>query len=360
MKANFEIKRCKTRQIMVGNVPVGGDAPIAVQSMTNTDTTNVAATVDQINRIKAAGADIVRVSVPNLRAAEAFKEIRKQVDIPVVADIHFDYRIALMVADYGADCLRINPGNIGSDDKVGEVIASAKDHHIPIRIGVNGGSLEKDILEKYGEPTHEALVASAMHHIDILDKHNFYDFKVSVKASNVFTSYEAYKLLSSKIDQPLHLGITEAGGMRRGSVLSAIGLSWLLREGIGDTLRVSLAADPVEEVKVGYDILRALNLRTLGINFIACPTCSRTAYDVIGTLGALEQRLSDVRTPITVAVMGCIVNGPGEARGADIGICGGAKESVYYQNGERIDKIPNDKLIDEVEKRIRAYIVAKQ
>ncbi len=358
MQAPFTIKRRKTRKIMVGNVAVGGDAPISVQSMTNTNTCDVVATVKQINDIAAAGADIVRVSVPNLNAAEAFKEIKQQISIPLVTDIHFDYRIALKVAEYGADCLRINPGNIGSDERVAEVIACAKDHGIPIRIGVNGGSLEKDILEQYREPTPEALVASAMHHIDILDKHGFEDFKVSVKASDIFVAYQAYKLLSEKIDQPLHIGITEAGGFRKGSVVSAIGLSWLLREGIGDTIRVSLAADPVEEVRVGFDILKALHLRSLGINFIACPTCSRTAYDVIGTLNALEKRLTDIRVPIDVAVMGCIVNGPGEAQHANIGICGGARESFYYENGQRIEKIPNEKLIDEVEKRIRAYVAS--
>jgi (E)-4-hydroxy-3-methylbut-2-enyl-diphosphate synthase len=356
MHSFVEIKRRQTRKIMVGNVPVGADSPIAVQSMTNTDTCNIAATVEQINKIASAGADIVRVSVPNIKAAEAFKEIKKSVHIPVVADIHFDHRIAIMVAEYGADCLRINPGNIGGDEKVAEVVACAKDHQIPIRIGVNGGSLEKDILEKYKEPVAEALVESAMRHIDILDKHSFDNFKVSVKASDVFVSYDAYKLLSKKIDQPLHLGITEAGGMRRGSVLSAIGLSWLLREGIGDTIRVSLAADPVEEVRVAFDILKALKLRSYGINFIACPTCSRTAYDVIGTLDALEKRLSDIKVPIDVAVMGCIVNGPGEAQGAHIGICGGAKESFYYENGERICKIPNEQLVDEVEARVRRYV----
>lgn len=355
----MRIERKLTKQIMVGNVPVGGNAPISVQSMTNTDTTDIDATSTQIAEIAAAGADIVRVSVPTLKAAEAFKEIKLRSPIPVVADIHFDYRIALKVADYGADCLRINPGNIGSDDKVRMVVASAKDHRIPIRIGVNGGSLEKEILEKYGEPTPEALVESAMHHIDILDKLDFPYFKISVKASNVFTAYEAYKLLSQKIDQPLHLGITEAGGLRKGSVMSAIGLSWLLKEGIGDTLRVSLAADPVEEVKVGFDILKSLQLRSRGINFVACPTCSRRGFDVIGTVNALESRLIDVTDNIDVAIMGCVVNGPGEASRANLGVCGAADKSYYYEDGERLDRIPNDELVDVLEQRIRTYLSKK-
>lgn len=360
MIANELIKRRKTRQIMVGNVPVGGNAPISVQSMTNTDTCDIEATNRQIAEIAKAGADIVRVSVPTLKAAEAFKEIKLASTIPVVADIHFDYRIALKVAEYGADCLRINPGNIGSDEKVRSVVASAKEHHIPIRIGVNGGSLEKDLLEKYGEPTPEALVESAMHHIDILDRLGFEDFKISVKASDVYLAYEAYKLLSQKIDQPLHLGITEAGGLRKGSVMSAIGLSWLLREGIGDTLRVSLAADPVEEVKVGFDILKVLKLRNRGINFIACPTCSRRGFDVIGTVNELESRLADVTENLNVAIMGCVVNGPGEASRANLGICGAVEKSYYYENGERLDRIQNEQLIDVLEQRIRAYLIKQK
>src|SRR5574344_78421 len=356
MGSSSQIKRKKTRQIMVGNVPIGGNSPISVQSMTNTDTCDIEATNKQMLEIADAGADIVRVSVPTLKAAEAFKFIKMASKIPVVADIHFDYRIALKVAEYGADCLRINPGNIGSDDKVRSVVSSAKEHGIPIRIGVNGGSLEKNILERYGEPTPEALVESALHHIDILDKLDFDNFKVSVKASDVFLAYEAYKLLSEKIDQPLHLGITEAGGLRKGSVMSAIGLSWLLREGIGDTLRVSLAADPVEEVKVGFDILKVLKLRNRGINFVACPTCSRRGFDVIGTVNELENRLSDITDNLNVAIMGCVVNGPGEASRANLGICGAADKSYYYEDGERIDRIPNEQLIDVLEQRIRSYL----
>ena len=350
------IKRRKSLQIKVGNVAVGGDAPISVQSMTNTETTDVAATVAHINAIAAAGADIVRVSVPSMDAAEAFREIRKQVQIPVVADIHFDYRIALKVADYGADCLRINPGNIGNVDRVQMVVDSARDHNIPIRIGVNGGSLEKDLLEKYGEPTPEALVESAMRNVDYLDRFNFPYFKVSVKASDMFLCVNAYRQLATRIDQPLHLGITEAGGLRMGSVKSSIGLGLMLSEGIGDTLRVSLAADPVEEVKVGFDILKSLGLRSRGINFIACPTCSRREYDVIGTVDALEKRLADITMPLDVAIIGCVVNGPGECIKADIGVAGAKKQCGYYENGERVDRIPHEILIDELERKIRARV----
>ena len=350
------IKRRKSLQIKVGNVAVGGDAPISVQSMTNTETTDVAATVAQINAIAAAGADIVRVSVPSMDAAEAFREIRKQVQIPVVADIHFDYRIALKVADYGADCLRINPGNIGNVDRVQMVVDSARDHNIPIRIGVNGGSLEKELLEKYGEPTPEALVESAMRNVDYLDRFNFPYFKVSVKASDMFLCVNAYRQLATRIDQPLHLGITEAGGLRMGSVKSSIGLGLMLSEGIGDTLRVSLAADPVEEVKVGFDILKSLGLRSRGINFIACPTCSRREYDVIGTVDALEKRLADITMPLDVAIIGCVVNGPGECIKADIGVAGAKKQCGYYENGERVDRIPHEILIDELERKIRARV----
>lgn len=350
------IKRRKSLQIKVGNVAVGGDAPVSVQSMTNTETTDVAATVAQINAIAAAGADIARVSVPSMDAAEAFREIRKQVQIPVVADIHFDYRIALKVADYGADCLRINPGNIGNVDRVQMVVDSARDHNIPIRIGVNGGSLEKDLLEKYGEPTPEALVESAMRNVDYLDRFNFPYFKVSVKASDMFLCVNAYRQLATRIDQPLHLGITEAGGLRMGSVKSSIGLGLMLSEGIGDTLRVSLAADPVEEVKVGFDILKSLGLRSRGINFIACPTCSRREYDVIGTVDALEKRLADITMPLDVAIIGCVVNGPGECIKADIGVAGAKKQCGYYENGERVDRIPHEILIDELERKIRARV----
>lgn len=347
------IKRRKSRQIMVGNVPVGGDAPISVQSMTNTETCDVDATVAQIEALEAAGADIVRVSVPSLEAAEAFRLIRARSRLPLVADIHFDHRIALKVAEYGVDCLRINPGNIGRDDKVREVIASARDKGIPIRIGVNAGSLGKDLQRKYGEPTAAALVESAMHHVDILDKHNYPDFKVSVKASEVFMAVDAYRLLAKEIEQPLHLGITEAGGLRGGTVKSAIGLGMLLYEGIGDTIRISLAADPVEEIKVGFDILRSLKLRSNGINFVACPSCSRQNFDVIGTMNELERRLEDVRTPMDVAVIGCIVNGPGEAREADVGLTGATPSNLIYVDGEPDHKVSNKDFVDHLESVIR-------
>lgn len=353
MKLESPIKRRVTRQIFVGDVAVGGDAPISVQSMTNTETCDVAATVAQVQAIADAGADIVRVSVPSMDAAEAFREIRKQVSVPLVADIHFDHKIALKVAEYGVDCLRINPGNIGRDDKVREVIHSARDKGIPIRIGVNAGSLGKELQRKYGEPTPEALVESALHHVDILDKHNYQDFKVSVKASEVFMAVEAYRLLSKQIEQPLHLGITEAGGLRGGTVKSAVGLGMLLMDGIGDTIRISLAADPVEEVKVGFEILKSLKLRANGINFIACPSCSRQNFDVVGTMNVLEQRLEDIRTPMDVAVIGCIVNGPGEAREADVGLTGASPSNLIYVDGEPDHKISNEDFVDHLEQVIR-------
>ena len=353
MNTQSPIKRRKSRQIMVGDVPVGGDAPISVQSMTNTETCDVPATVAQVNAIAEAGADIVRVSVPSMDAAEAFRAIRQQVSVPLVADIPFDHRIALKVAEYGVDCLRINPGNIGRDDKVREVIDSARDKGIPIRIGVNAGSLGKDLQRKYGEPTAEALVESALHHVDILDKFDYPDFKVSVKASEVFMAVDAYRLLAKQIEQPLHLGITEAGGLRGGTVKSAVGLGMLLMDGIGDTIRISLAADPVEEVKVGFEILKSLKLRANGINFIACPSCSRQNFDVIGTMNTLEQRLEDIRTPMDVAVIGCIVNGPGEAREADVGLTGASPNNLIYVGGEPDHKVSNEDFIDHLEQVIR-------
>jgi (E)-4-hydroxy-3-methylbut-2-enyl-diphosphate synthase len=353
MKVESPIKRRVSRQIFVGNVAVGGDAPISVQSMTNTDTCDVAATVAQVRAIADAGADIVRISVPTMDAAEAFRQIRAQVTVPLVADIHFDHKIALKVAEYGVDCLRINPGNIGRDSKVRAVIDSARDKGIPIRIGVNAGSLGKDLQRKYGEPTPEALVESAMRHVDILDKFNYPEFKVSVKASGVFMAVAAYRLLARQIEQPLHLGITEAGGLRGGTVKSAVGLGMLLMDGIGDTLRVSLAADPVEEVKVGFDILKSLQLRANGINFIACPSCSRQNFDVVGTMNILEQRLEDIRTPMDVAVIGCIVNGPGEAREADVGLTGASPNNLIYVDGEPHHKISNENFIDHLEEVIR-------
>jgi (E)-4-hydroxy-3-methylbut-2-enyl-diphosphate synthase len=353
------IVRRKTRQIMVGNVPVGGDAPITVQSMTNSETTDVAATVAQIRALEKAGADIVRVSVPSLDAAEAFGQIRSQVNVPLVSDIHFDHRIALRVLELGVDCLRINPGNIGKADRVRTVVDAARDKGVPIRIGVNAGSLEKELQKKYGEPTAEALVESALRHIEILDRLDFQDFKVSLKASEIFMTVAAYRELARQIEQPLHLGITEAGGFRSGTVKSAIGLGMLLAEGIGDTIRVSLAADPVQEIKVGFDILKSLHLRSKGINLIACPSCSRQNFDVIATVNALEERLEDILEPLDVAVIGCVVNGPGEAREADIGLTGGQPNLVYL-GGKPDHKIGNESLVDELEKEIRAELARRK
>jgi len=349
------VKRRTSRRIMVGSVPVGGDAPISVQSMTNTETTDVAATVAQIHALAAAGADIVRVSIPTMEAAEAFGVIRSQVSTPLVTDIHFDYRIALRVAELGADCLRINPGNIGREDRVRMVVDAARARGIPIRIGVNAGSLEKDLQKKYGEPTPEALVESALRHVEILDTLGFQDFKVSVKASDVFMAVAAYRLLARQIEQPLHLGITEAGGFRSGAVKSAIGLGMLLADGIGDTIRVSLAADPVEEVRVGWDILKALHLRNKGVNLVACPSCSRQEFNVIATVNALESRLEDIQQPIDVAVIGCCVNGPGEAKAAQIGLAGGSP-SLLYIDGKPHHKVESANLIDEIERVVRDYV----
>jgi (E)-4-hydroxy-3-methylbut-2-enyl-diphosphate synthase len=361
MFSESPIVRRKSKQISVGNVLIGGDAPIAVQSMTNTKTTDVAATLAQIQAIANAGADLVRVSVPTMEAAEAFKLIKQQSPIPLVADIHFDYRIALKVAEYGVDCLRINPGNIGREDRIRAVVDAARDKNIPIRIGVNGGSLEADLQEKYGEPTPEALVESAMRHVEILDRLNFHNFKVSVKASDVFLAVGAYRLLAKQIEQPLHLGITEAGGLRSGSVKSAIGLGMLLAEGIGDTIRISLAADPVEEVKVAFDILKSLRIRSRGINFIACPSCSRQEFDVIKTMNELEQRLEDIIDPLTVSVIGCVVNGPGEALISDLGVAGANRKSGFYLKGERQKlRIDNESVAEQLEQQVRLYLAQQK
>lgn len=355
MHYHTAIKRRHTRQIKVGNVAIGGGAPISVQSMTNTDTCDVAATVAQIRALQTVGADLVRVSVPSMDAAEAFGKIKRQVDVPLIADIHFDYKIALRVGALGADCLRINPGNIGREDRVRAVVDCARDHNVPIRIGVNAGSLEKDLQKKYGEPTPAAMVESALRHVEILDRLNFHDFKVSIKASDVFMTVAAYRLLADQIEQPLHLGVTEAGGLRSGSVKSAIAMGMLLAEGIGDTVRVSLAADPIEEIKVGFDILKSLHLRNKGINLIACPSCSRQEFDVIATVNALEARLEDILEPMDVAVIGCVVNGPGEAREAEIGLAGGAP-NLLYLDGKPDHKVNNERLVDELERVIRERI----
>ena len=360
MKAHNGIQRRKTRRIMVGEVPVGGDSPISVQSMTNTETCDVAATLDQISRLEAVGADIVRVSVPTMESAEAFREIRANVSLPLVADIHFDYRIALKVLDYGVDCLRINPGNIGREERVRAVVGSAKDRGIPMRIGVNAGSLSKALLRKYREPSAEAMIESALQQIDILDQLDFHDFKISLKSSDVFMTLAAYRGLAGQIDNPFHLGITEAGGLRGGTVKSAIGMGALLMEGIGDTIRVSLAADPVEEIKVGFDILKSLGLRHKGVSLVACPSCSRQNFDVIGIVNQLETRLEDIVTPVEVAVIGCIVNGPGEAREAEVGLTGASPANMAYLDGSPHHKVSNEDLLDELEAMVRRRVAEKE
>ena len=341
---------------MVGDVAVGGDAPISVQSMTNTLTTDVKATVKQIKQLEEAGADIVRVSVPDQESAEAFKKIKKQVTVPLVADIHFDYMMALEAIKGKADCIRINPGNIGKEEKIKEVISAAKDNGVPIRVGVNAGSLERKLQIKYGEPTPDALVESALNHVNILKKLNFDDFKLSIKASDVFMTIESYKKISKHIDQPLHLGITEAGGFRSGTVKSSVGLGSLLLEGIGDTIRISLASDPVDEIKVGWDILKSLKIRSRGINFIACPSCSRMNFDVIGTMNQLESRLEDIKEDLDVAVIGCYVNGPGESKHTTIGVTGGSPKNLIYIDGKPDHKVDSNELAEHLEGLIRDKI----
>ncbi|UDG79404.1 4-hydroxy-3-methylbut-2-en-1-yl diphosphate synthase (flavodoxin) [Candidatus Ecksteinia adelgidicola] len=348
------INRRKSTRIYIGKVPIGNGAPISVQSMTNTRTTDVISTVNQIKELEKSGADIVRIALPNKEAVEAFKIIKQQVNVPLVADIHFDYRLALQAAKYGVDCLRINPGNIGNESRIRSVVDCARDKNIPIRIGVNAGSLEQDIRKKYNKLTPIALLESAMRHVDILDRLNFDQFKVSIKASDVFLTVHAYRLLAKKIDQPLHIGITEAGSIRSGTIKSAIGLGLLLSEGIGDTLRISLAADPIEEIKVGFDVLKALGIRQRGINFIACPTCSRQEFDVINTVNTLEQRLQDIVSPIDVSIIGCVVNGPGEALSSTLGVTGSYHTSSVYENGVRQkERFNNNKIIDQLEAKIR-------
>lgn len=349
------IKRKKTNVVSVGSIKVGGGNPISIQSMTNTETCDVESTVNQINDLSLAGADIVRVSVPSFDAAKAFKEIKKRVKIPLVADIHFDYKIALDVAD-SADCLRINPGNIGKEDRIREVINAAKDNNVPIRVGVNAGSLEKDLQVKYGEPNADALVESALRHADILDRYNFSNFKMSLKASNIEMTVEAYRKISTLIDQPLHLGITEAGSYRSGTVKSSIGVGILLSEGIGDTIRISLASDPVDEIKIGWDILKSLNIRSRGVKIVACPSCSRQNFNVIEVVNELESRFEDISENIEVAVIGCYVNGPGESKAADVGLTGASPKNLMYIDGEPNKKISNENLVDELENRVREKI----
>jgi len=359
------IERRESRRIHVGSVPIGGGAPIAVQSMTNTPTPDVKATVDQIRRLEEAGADIVRVSCPDEDSTAAFSQIAKSVSVPLVADIHFHYKRGIEAAKAGAACLRINPGNIGSMDRVRDVVQAAKDHGCSIRIGVNGGSLERHLLEKYGEPCPEAMVESALDHARILEDLDFREYKISVKASDVFLTVAAYAALAEATDAPLHLGVTEAGGLRIGSVKSAIGMGNLLWAGIGDTIRVSLSADPVEEIKVGFDILKSLGLRTRGVNIIACPSCARQGFDVIKTVETLEERLAHISEPISLSIIGCVVNGPGEAMFTDLGFTGGGKGSgKMYVSGKPDHNVTNEEMVDHivelVERRAEQMRAAKE
>ena len=360
-----DIQRRKSRQIMVGDVPVGGDAPISVQTMTNTPTSDAAATLEQIRRSADAGADLVRVSCPDEASTAALKTIVKESPVPIIADIHFHYRRAIEAAEAGAACLRINPGNIGSPDRVSEVIKAARDHGCSMRIGVNGGSLEKHLLEKYGEPCPDALVESALFHASFLQDKDFHEFKISVKASDVFLAVAAYHGLADAIDCPLHIGITEAGGLRAGTVKSSIGLGNLLWAGIGDTVRVSLSADPVEEVKVGFEMLKSLGLRHRGVTVISCPSCSRQQFDVISSVREIEDRLAHINEPITVSIIGCVVNGPGEARLTDIGLTGGGKDThQIYLSGMADHRLQNGDLVDHVvslvEERAQMLLQARE
>ncbi len=349
------IQRRPSRKIRVGSVEVGGDAPISVQSMTNTLTADAAATIAQVRALEEAGADIVRVSCPDVESTAALKAIVKASRVPIVADIHFHYKRAIEAAEAGAACLRINPGNIGSAARVREVVQAARDHGLSMRIGVNAGSLERDLLEKYGEPCPEAMVESALSHARILQDHDFHEFKISVKASDVFLTVAAYQLLSEAIDCPLHLGVTEAGPTRPGTIKSAIGMGSLLWAGIGDTIRVSLAADPVEEIKAGFDILKSLNLRHRGVNIIACPSCARQGFNVIETVGLLEERLAHVTTPMSLSIIGCVVNGPGEALFTDVGFTGGGKGAgMIYLAGRQDHKLENIGMVDHIVQLVEA------
>jgi (E)-4-hydroxy-3-methylbut-2-enyl-diphosphate synthase len=350
-----DIERRPSRQIMVGSVPVGGDAPISVQTMTNTPTEDAKATIDQIRRCEDAGVDIIRVSCPTAESTAALKEIVRAANVPIVADIHFHYKRALEAADAGAACLRINPGNIGSEQRVQEVVSAAKANGCAIRIGVNAGSLEKDLLEKYGEPCPEALVESALDHIRILEDHDFRQYKVAVKASDVFLAVAAYQQLASQVDCPLHLGVTEAGALIGGTVKSALGIGSLLWAGIGDTIRVSLSAEPEEEVRVGYEILKSLGIRSRGVRVVSCPSCARQGFDVIRTVEALEARLQHIKTPMSLSVLGCVVNGPGEARETDIGITGGGQgKHMVYLSGVTDHHVQDAEMIDHIVKLVEA------
>lgn len=348
----WEIKRHKTRQIRLGHIPIGGGAPISVQSMTNTQTQDIAATVAQILRLEAAGCEIVRVAVPDQEAAAAIAEIKSQISIPLIADIHFDHRLAIAAAHGGADGLRINPGNIGGRDKVKKVVEVAQQKRMPIRIGVNAGSLEKDLLKQYNGATAQAMVDSALRHVAMLEAYHFDQIKISIKASDVPRTVEAYRLLASHTDYPLHLGVTEAGSLYAGSVKSALGIGMLLAEGIGDTLRVSLTRDPVEEIRVGYEILKALGIRQHGPEIISCPTCGRCGYDLFNVAEQIEKALLTRSTPVKVAIMGCAVNGPGEAKEADIGVAGGPGRGIIFRKGKVVRKVPQDDLVAALMKEI--------
>ncbi len=349
------IERRKSRKIRVGNVEVGGDAPITVQSMTNTVTADANATINQIRQLEEAGADIVRVSCPDVESTQAFKTIAKAAKVPLVADIHFHYKRGIEAAQAGAACLRINPGNIGSAERVREVVQAARDHGCSMRIGVNAGSLEKELLERYGEPCPEAMVESALNHARILQDHDFHEFKISVKASDPFLTVAAYQQLADAIDCPLHLGVTEAGPLRAGTIKSSIGLGSMLWAGIGDTIRVSLAADPVEEIKVGFDILKSLGLRHRGVNIIACPSCARQGFNVIKTVETLEERLAHISTPMSLSIIGCVVNGPGEALYTDIGFTGGGKGAgMVYMAGKPDHKLDNEQMVEHIVELVEA------
>ena len=344
-----------TRQILVGGVPIGGGAPVVIQSMLNTKTTDVAASLEQIRQLKAAGCQIARLSVQNMEAARGFAEICKESELPLVADIHFDYKLAIAAAEGGASKIRINPGNIGGEDRVKAVVDICKDKKIPIRVGVNGGSLDKRLLEKYGHPTAEALVESAFEHLELLEKYGFYDTFLSMKSSTVSTMVAAARLFRSKCDYPLHIGVTETGPVRMGMIKSAMGIGALLLDGIGDTIRVSLTDDPVQEVYAAKDILKAAGLRKEGVNIISCPTCGRTRIDLIGLVNQVDEALRDCKKPLTVAVMGCVVNGPGEAREADIGIAGGDGWGMIFEKGEQLEKLPFEELLPALLKRIENF-----
>lgn len=349
------MKRKMTRQVKVGNVLVGGDAPVSLQSMTNTDTRDAVKTLEQINELAAAGCEIIRCAVPDMEAAEAIKEITSKSMIPVVADIHFDYRLALKCIENGISAIRINPGNIGDEERIKAVVEAAKSKNIPIRIGVNSGSLESEILKKYGSPVPEALVESAMNHVKILEKYDFHDIVISIKSSDVMKMIRSYELMSEMTDYPLHLGVTEAGTAFRGTIKSSIGIGSLLAQGIGDTIRVSLTDNPIEEIKVGHEILKTFGYRKDGIKFISCPTCGRTQINLINIANEVEKRLEGCKKNITVAIMGCVVNGPGEAREADIGIAGGNGVGLIFKKGEILRKVKEEELVDELLKEVEKF-----